>query len=235
MDQPVLIALIGAVSAIGGALVAGIATWANGRLKLRELQVTYEQKLEDKYLENARQYINGVYVPLSLALSKLAQSHRLLRASLGESDQPVPVPEEEAFRSAIKEYLGTVESLRQRGADAFLTNRLDEELSIFYSFLEASLDATEPVVRMEYRFRIGVAGLEVEGSGSAPLRGKTRRLWSSPPQSLSLFGNYLTYSANELLAAPPISKEFSKRLAGNIPALKTLIKEVTLGARGISS
>jgi hypothetical protein len=40
-----------------------------------------------------------------------------------------------------------------------------------------------------------------------------------------------TYRADELLAAPLSSREFESHIGSEIPALKFLIKEVTLGSQ----
>jgi hypothetical protein len=52
--------------------------------------------------------------------------------------------------------------------------------------------------------------------------------------SVDVMGIGFTFRADEFVAAPLLSREFEGRIQRDVPALKALIKEVTLGshARG---
>lgn len=234
METTSLNALIGAVAGIVGGLIGAIATWLTGRTKLRHLQIEYEHKLQEKYLENARQYTNGIYVPLSIALSRLSSAFQVLQRYADAESGTLPADRAEAFTINAAEYLKIVTNLTERGADAFLTTQLEEELRAFNDFLEASLSAEMVSVRTVYRASFGVFGFRYHWEKRGMLVGKQVRIWGSGPVEMSLFAASMSYQANEVVAAPLGSAEFSRRFAGNVPALKELIKEVTLGAREAS-
>ena len=62
-------AVVAAVAAVAGVLLTASATAYAARRKTAEIRLVYQQQLADRYLENARQYTNAIYVPLSTALS----------------------------------------------------------------------------------------------------------------------------------------------------------------------
>jgi hypothetical protein len=68
-DQPTSVTvLVGAVAAVAGALAAGLANAYAARQRIKEIEVSYLQKLKDSYLENARKVSAEVYIPISVSL-----------------------------------------------------------------------------------------------------------------------------------------------------------------------
>ena len=85
MDPKTITGLIAAGSALAGAVITAIAKGYTSRQKLNELRFEYENRLKAGYLEKAREYTTGVYVPLSISLAKLGFSYQNFRASTGDN------------------------------------------------------------------------------------------------------------------------------------------------------
>lgn len=237
MDSSVLVAIVGTAGVVVGAVIGYLKARHVGKAKVRELELTYQHRLHDSYLENARRYTEGVYVPLTLLLSSLRSAFdgfRQRTTPLVErpSDAPIDLPNSPLaeFKRCAQTFLDRTSDLLERGAGAFLTTVLELRLASFRGFLQTSLNTTEPVVRAVLKYRIGIFGLRAEHQFSSELRGSAVRRWGSRPVAIVLFGASIEYHANELLAAPLGSQEFEARLQRDLGDLNALIKEVTLGA-----
>lgn len=228
IDSKIIVGVIAALSAIGGATITGFFKTLSSRQKILEVKEAYRQRLQDNYLENAREYTESVYVPISILLSRLTYGFREFRAEKG-SDR-----EQEAlagFITLIDQVSHGVSELMDRGAGAFLTAELDERLQSFCSFLQESRDATAPTLRMIIGFSLPFFGGAYRDEAEKRMTGWfARSLWS-PRLSFSLGGLGLSYEASEILAAPPISKDFEERFVRDSHIINVLIKEVTLGAK----
>ena len=230
MDPDILKGVIAAVAAVLGAIVAGVFARHNAQVKLKELQITYEQRLHENYLANARQYTNSLYVPLALALARLGSSFEDFNRQVDATTRSVDREHEERFRGAILLFHETFSSLAERGADAFLTTDLEEGLRSFLSFLRASATATEPVIKAVYKYHLSIAQFGFSGQRVLQWKGRAASRWKSNPINVDFLGSGFTYQANEILAAPLRSPDFAQRFSIDVPVLKRLIKEVTLGA-----
>lgn len=227
----ITVALITAGAAIAASSLAAIAAYYSARLKSKEIEITYEQRLKDTYLQNARQYINGVYVPINIALRNLSDHFRIFQEAKGRSLTQDAI---DYFRDACLEYDRVISELVAQGADSFLTSELDERLQAFNSFLSLSLNAKEPVRReiLNVSFRVPLTSWSSQYeiaqniSGKLPKFVRFLRGWH-----MSVFGLGVSYRSSELLAAPIESPEFEDRMSLEIPRIKLLIKEVTLGTR----
>src|SRR5580698_6794332 len=125
-------AIAAAAVVLGGVLTAGATAYAAHR-KTAELKILYEQRLADRYIANAREYLEGIYLPLSIALSTLRRSYeQLANEALGQSDKAAPGPE---LAAVVAAFIATVDGLMASGADAFMTTELDERLLDFVEFL----------------------------------------------------------------------------------------------------
>lgn len=221
-------ALIATIGVVAGAVLTSLAAAYSARQKVREIELTYRQKLRENYLANARLYTNNIYVPISIAFRKLGDGHQRFRSRKDTEDD---------FRYICSEYEKTISNLFERGADAFLTTELEERLRSFNNFLVASLETKEVVAKAVIKFRLLntliTTPMRVSSKASSGLRGLRETIMSSVKfENISVggFGLGFTYNVEEILAAPITSKEFERRISGDIPALKFLIKEVTLGA-----
>lgn len=225
MEPSVINAIIAAIAAIAGGAIAGIASFVNTRHKLKELEVTASQKLRENYLQNAREYTKAIYVPLPLSISKLSDAYSAFQRNssiTGISD---------TFRQAIDEFRNEIQQLRDRGAEAFLTNELEDRLRSFHEFLGASRDSTTLIRKAEIEFRIGLGGLAWADSTTVALSGRSAIWWRSPKMSLSMLGLGVTYEATVVQSAPLDTIEFSTRFTADAGEIRYLIKEVTLGGK----
>jgi hypothetical protein len=225
METTVINALIAGSAAVVGGVIAGSASYMNTRHKIRELEVAASQKLRENYLQNARDYTNAIYLPLTLAMSKLPDAHSAFRRN---SATPGAV---NVLKVAIDEFRNEVQKLRDQGAEAFLTNELEDKLRSFYEFLGSSRDTTTLVRQAEIAYRVGLGGLSWGETSTLTLTGRSAKWWRSPLMSVSLLGVGFTYEATVIQAAPLDSIEFFTRFAADTGELKYLIKEVTLGGK----
>ncbi|WP_306545878.1 hypothetical protein [Desulfobulbus sp.] len=225
MESTVITALIAATAAIIGGAIAGIASYINTRHKIRELDVAASQKLRENYLQNAREYTKAIYVPLTLALSKLCDAYSVSHRTPSASEAIEPL------RQAIDQFRSEIQQLRDRGAEAFLTNELEDKLRSFQEFLGASRDSTTLIRKAEIGFRVGLGGMAWAETTTVALIGRSATWWRSPRMSLSVLGVGFTYEATVVQSAPLESIEFSTRFTADTGEIRYLIKEVTLGGK----
>lgn len=251
-DQPTSVTvLVGAIAAVAGALGAGLANAYAARQRIREIEVSYLQRLKDGYLENARKVTAEVYIPLSIALTSLANSYDRLSGRIDYDAETSPEDLREGFLTDCRGFLTAVDDLMKRGADAYLTTALDEELQRFTNFIGDSMDAQtvnrKPVVKIvvpaqglrslffglsSIRYRYQMAKLP-NLKKLPDLAMRVTEVLGVPPFRVDLFGFHLAY-AERIYAAKIESRVFETQIRRAIPALKALVKEVTLGAHAPS-
>lgn len=230
MDTKVVIALVGAAATIAGVILGHISAAIQARYKLREIQLAYSQKLQEGYLSSARQYTQTLYVPLTLALTRLRRSFERFRRTSDPSNQDPSHPARNELVKAIEAFVADLDALVARGAGAFLTSTLEARLDSFRDFLCGSLGATVPLAKVVFHFsaRIVGMGFSREAPSRVPLKALTR--WGFASAGLSLLGLGIGYRIEETLEAPLSSHEFESRLVQDLSELSSLVKEVTLGA-----
>ncbi|MGJ5805096.1 hypothetical protein ACSCB1_39270 [Streptomyces europaeiscabiei] len=213
------VALIAALGALFGVIITVAGTVYAANKKVKELELTYQQKLQEAYLQNARSYLDSVYLPLHVAVSKLAVSYEAFRAFVDFNAQTVESTRSDVFRAAVHDYNGTLDSLFDRGAGAFLTVDLESRLEAFNGFVRRSLDSTE------VRRKLLVSSSSM-GVGQKTELETRRRI-----RSLSLHVAGMSFSLDSrVISAPTHTREFEEKFIADIAILRTLIKEVTLGA-----
>jgi hypothetical protein len=225
MDDTVLVAIVAGVAGVLGAVVTAVLSHLSARHKIKELEVAYTQKLRETYLQNAREYTKAIYVPLTLALSRLSDEYAAFASDSASG------PAQDKFKAAIETFVAGVQTLRDRGAEAFLTNELEEKLRSFLDFLRESLTATQPVVKALLHYRVGFAGFDAHTTRAFKFVGRAGALWKAPRMSLSFAGIGFAYEADTLVAGPIDSNEFGARFVGDCGDIRFLVKEVTLGGR----
>jgi hypothetical protein len=226
-DTKVITTIIAAVAGILGAIVGGYFKASSAKQKILELNQNYNQKLQDNYLEKAREYTESVYAPLSIALAKLSYGFRSYRTNIGGENDDELVTE---FSASITEFNSIVMDLMSKGAGAFLTTELDEKLQSFGSFLEESKHAEYSTLKMILGFALPFFGNGYQETERKITGRFARNLWS-PRLSLSMGALGVSYEAKEMLAAPLGSKDFEERFVRDSHIINVLIKEVTLGAK----
>jgi hypothetical protein len=237
MDDNILKVAIGTAGVLLGAIITALASAYSARQKVREIELTYKQKLHESYLTNARQYIKSVYIPLSIALLKLLDRYLKFRDYSKLNPNEMGDIGLEQFQQAYQEYKEVVSNLLERGADAYLTAQLEQRLQSFNRFLDASMTAQNPVISRVLDYRVYIPGT-IRYSGSLTVKSDKgvmervltsmfgrRRFNLNPIPGISVL-----YQMPELLAAPITSVEFQERMIQDIQDMKFLIKEVTLGS-----
>ena len=223
ITEGVLVAMVAAGGVLGGAILSAISGWLAVRGKLRELEVTHQQRLSDSHLAAARAHQDSIYVPLSADLGVLSDAYLVLREQVEGKVAEGGV--REMFAGSVDRYLEAVRAVTAEGRDAFLTAELDAVLRDFGAFVKASKTATGPRARMVVssgllaRVRSG----PIEVSGAAVSAG---RLMSTVRLSAGL----MAIEVDEVLAAPFGSREFDRRFQRDVAALRSAIRDVTLGA-----
>ncbi|WP_156136155.1 hypothetical protein [Delftia sp. ZNC0008] len=225
MESTIITAGIAAVAAVAGGAIAAFASHLNTRHRVRELELIASHKLREHYLQNAREYTKGIYIPLSLVISDISDAHNSFQRN------PATAGATDSFRIAIDEFTRKIKQLRDSGAEAFLTNELEERLRSFTDFLHASRDATTLSRKAEIGYRVGLGGVTWAETSAFSLNGGSAIWWRSPKMSISLPGVGVTYEAKVIKHAPLESAEFAKRFSGDTGEIRYLIKEVTLGGK----
>ena len=225
MESTVVTAIIAAGAAIAGGAIAGVASYVNTRHRIKELEMAASQKLRENYLQNAREHTKAIYVPLTLLISKLSDAYSAFQRN------PSPFGAVDVFRQAIDEFREGVQQLRDRGAEAFLTNELEDRVRSFQEFLGASRNSTTLMRKAEIGFRVGLGGLSWAENSTISLKGRSALWWPNPRMSLSLLGVGIVYEATVVQSAPLESIEFSSRFSADTGEIRYLIKEVTLGGK----
>jgi hypothetical protein len=228
--NPTLVATGGVVF---GAVVTAIASAYSAGQKVREIEVSYKLKLSEAYLSNARQYTSSVYVPIAIALSSLNDSYRRFRAGLDEGTRFVQPDAENAFRDSCNAYLSELSRLYTRGADAYLTTSMEERLASFNSFLETSLRSRRVInqIIVASNFPYSFLGLpRLRHTHQFEIEGRSTKMLGIIDAGFQVAHQFIDYR-REVLGAPITSIEFEQRIASEMPIIKFLIKEVTLGSQ----
>lgn len=229
MDETIIKLLLGFAGAVVGALGAAAATMYASSRKIKEIELAYSYKLQDGYLENARKLTGEVYVPINILLTDLSKAYDTFRARVDFDSKTVPGGSHNFFVGSCRNYLAGIDELFKRGADAYLTTTLDTSLRDFNSFVRESIEATTPVVKSVFESETSLLPFS-SGKHRFPLSSSSETALLVPKFSVRFLGFEFGYST-ELLAAPLKSREFEKRFQTDVLALKSLIKEVTLGSQ----
>ncbi|NTA40357.1 hypothetical protein [Agrobacterium salinitolerans] len=171
-----------------------------------------------------------VYIPISIALTKLSNSYERYVTISGVPQQQAVQALRDEFEAASPTFLDEMDSLFARGADAYLTTTIDEHLNDFNNFLRGSLNCKAQVKRRAYQVGISFFGLKASSNLEEAAEVKTRvgRI-QIPPVSISISGANLGYE-ERVLAAPIESEEFETRFKNDVVQIKFLVKDVTLGS-----
>jgi len=224
LDDTTIKILLGAAGAIIGAIITYISARLSASQKVRELEISYAQRLKDNYLQNARQVINEVYIPLNIELTKLNQDFIKFKSidKVDEDSEAI-----DSFKETSMNFISQIDNLIARGADAYLTNQLEEKLLLFLNFLRNSQVAQKTTTKLWVNYNTSILGIM-----RANFQQNVKTTSDMLPRGKYSFGfPYLriAYDNNEIVAAKIPSKDFEEKISEEIVGLKFLIKEVTLG------
>lgn len=211
--------LIAGGAAILAAAVTAYASAYAARRKVAELRLSNSFELAKQYLESARNYTETVYFPLSIRIYKLHSEFLTFKAA----DEKQAESSKSLFANNCEVFIAAIDDLFARGATAVLTLRLDETVTRFISFLRESriskqVETHKAFVETFLKVAISTASLAV------PLVGAMSDISIGPLLELGKS----TFKPT-VVAAPMESEEFEKQFVLYINAIKSGIKEVTLG------
>jgi hypothetical protein len=169
----------------------------------------------------------SIYVPISRALTRLSGSFLTFRDSLDPDSRAASQIDLDEFVASVNAFVLAIDDLTARGADAFVTTQLEDALVSLTTFLRRSLKADKPRVSVVQEFKFYGLGASVE----TEVEGRSAR-WAHQIGGVSLrtLGVGASYRVGKVLEAPFTSQEFERRMVDELPQIKTLVKEVTLGA-----
>jgi hypothetical protein len=231
-SSTVTTAVIAAAAVVVGALATALGSAYASSRRLLEVQMTYEQKLKDAYLGNARSYLDEVYLPLQVALTKVSKAYRIARSEIDFATGTLDAVSEGELKKACEQYLAEVDALLERAAGAFLTTALEEALAFFNQFVRDSQAATK--VRRLVVVEAGLFGFAIsrERYMEKQMRGTPQML----PVLVAAVPGPVRIALREkrVVQAPLTSREFEEYFVASTVRLRGLIKEVTLGAHATS-
>jgi hypothetical protein len=197
----------GTIGGIAGALSSTFAA----RQKIKELEVTYRQRLEENYRTNASSHIDTLYIPLNIILNKLDKQLKVLLDRI-DYEKEAAIDE---FRKACGEYIDEIWDLISQGKDVYLTGELEKRLRSFTEFIRISLLIEEPIYAYDK--------LSPDHKALVPLLPLMTIFASSKTKK------DIEYELKYAEAAPISTVAFLKRFVIDMSYLKSLIREVTLG------
>lgn len=219
-------AAIAAAAAVAGAIAAAVATVVAANKRVREVEIGYLQRIQESYLENARAYTQGVYVPIAVQLTKLSTAFDKFRVDSGRDSHGATA--RIGLERSMAEFAEAVKVLLERGASAFLTTTLESELEDFLAFVTASRTATSTLRQAVVQYSVFGVGIEGEIKSEVLIRqAHLMRFFNSLP----FMAARVHIRRDQVLAAVPGTKDFEAALVGGIGRLRVLIKEVTLGSQ----
>src|SRR4051812_24967697 len=98
-------ALVTVLAAATGAIVAGIVNAYAANRKIREIELQYLYKRRDSYIDNARSVMAEVYIPISIALTKLSNSYERFVTISGMPQQQAVQALRDEFETASLTFL----------------------------------------------------------------------------------------------------------------------------------
>lgn len=225
-SSAVAVAVVAAIGAIGGAVLTVVGSVYASRRREAELRIEYAQRLQDRYLENARGHLEQVYLPLHAAVSTLVAGLRQVRLRTDPETGELHGDAKLELRNACEAFLRQTSELLDGAAGAFLTSELEDRLEDFRQFLDDSLDAVDEQRRVAVS--VSVLGLSTATSFTTG----RRSAWMQSNVSLpGLLGLSVALREESVVSAPIGSRTFTERFAADTASLRALIKEVTLGTR----
>lgn len=231
MEQ--IIPWIPVISGIVTALVGVLAGYITASWKIREIKLTYEQKRRDSYLENARRVSDKVYIPLAVAISKLSRAYTEFIVNT-DFDNLVSVEFEAAavqFKKECEDFENIVYDLLQRGASAYLTLALENELNSFSLFIKSSMDATNVIQKTVLSPILLNKSFPIVQYRSDHKSLQSIAKYLKIVLSVVPLGPFSLEIESKILAAPFSSRAFEDRFQSGVLLIGALIKEVTLGSR----
>jgi hypothetical protein len=221
------------LSAIFGGLITLIVTYQNNSARRFELEYNYRKKLEEKYLSNAQNHLEDVYLSL---YSKLICFHNdYLRFIYSDNNQKLE-NEMDQLVNEIYELKKFKIEIEKNGLTIFLTQEIENLFNELLDFLLNSKGTNKISYGILQEYNL--LGIRYSVKRELPT-------WIKPffifvflyifidnifrrfsNQGLSEFSMRIFY-----ISAPIVSEEFENQLSHYIFAIKHKIREVALGTK----
>ena len=229
-----LTALIAGLAAIVAAAATAFSSAYVAKRRVAEIEFTNALQMAEKYLESARQYTQGVYLPLAVATHNLHSAFLRFKGVTEESEMPAA---KQQFVDDITAFVDFASKQFETGASAVFTFKLDDTLTAFIPFLEKSRSATEVVIiaAREMRYSFGLLDGRFIHSHTIESTSNRRPLLGDLNIDVSIlpppFNAQVRVKRTPVLAAAPLhSDDFADRFTIDVSQIKAAIKEVTLGS-----
>lgn len=232
METEVLIALIGVMGVIFGALMTGIIQYISSKQKLDELRISYSQKTYEKLIESARNHLDDLYLPLYQEISSLLYHYTKyrnitkIRKKSGELQQLDK--EFDEFVVSILKFDDKVETIFNNGKTAYLIGTIEDRLIDLRDLLDQSRKEPSGITQVKVTSTIGVSIFGMNMSKTITTTEKTPL--SNLPKYLEILtpGTIKTTFETKLLKAPLDSEDFEEQFIEYIIEIKRNMKEVML-------
>lgn len=241
METEVLIALMGVVGVIFGALITAIVQYLSSRQKLKELQISYSNNIYEKSIESARNNLEDLYLPLYQEMSSLLYHYTKYRNACRIAESSNKDGNEE-----VKEKLGIfmnhtlafgieVDDIFQSGLAAYLIGTIEDRLIDLRDLLEQSMKEHPPIVETGVTTTIRVSSF-----GTRAIHNKNINKILPLKYTPKFFGNDVLKIGfpgfiqtevkikTKILSAPLNSEMFEKQFMEYIIEIKRELREVTL-------
>ena len=240
MENEVLIALIGVLGVIFGALITAIIQYLSSKQKLKELEISYSQKTYERLIESARNHLDDLYLPLYKEISSLLYhytKYRNISRIMEDSDQDGQQEVREAlekFLESISQFDKMAESIFKNGMTAYLIGAVEERLIDLRDLLEQSKEEPTGIIERRVTTTISASFLGIRASKSMtktkkmPIIEFPRSLGEKTIEAGLFPATIKTTIQTKLLKAPLHSEVFEKQFMEYITEIKRDIREVTL-------
>ena len=240
MENEVLIALIGVIGVIFGALITAIIQYLSSKHKLKELEISYSQKTYERLIESARNHLDDLYLPLYKEISSLLYHYTKYRNICKITEDPDQEGQQEV-REALKKFLESISQFDQmvgnifkNGMTAYLVGAIEERLIDLRDLLEQSKEETTGIIERSVTTTIGASFLGLRTSRTMtktkkiPIIELPRFLGEKTIEAGLFPATIKTTIETKLLKAPLHSEVFEKQFMEYITEIKRDTREVTL-------
>lgn len=239
MENDVLIALIGVIGVIFGALITAIIQYLSSKQKLKELEISYSQKTYDRLIESARNYLTDLYLPLNKEISSLLYHYTKYRNIYRITEDSNPEGQQEV-REALKKFLESisqfdesVEGIFENGMTAYLIGAIEERLIDLRDLLGQSEKESTGIIERSVTTTVSTS---VFGTGASTSMTKNKKIpigrflgeMTEIGGGVNIPGVIKATFKTKLLKAPLNSEVFDKQFMEYIIEIKRDIREVTL-------
>lgn len=229
MDNEIIIAI---VAALVGGFVTLVVTYLNTKSKIVELEYNYRKKLEERYLANAQEHLDDIYIPLYSKLNTIQNNWVELKKSNNIQHFEKEIVELKKFKN----------DLEDKGLTAFLTREIERSFNKLLDF--SSKSQNETIVRYGINKKYNILGQEFTNYqvASKYINPKTIQIFriifsledifKKNALFSFIYSGIIEYNVKIILDSAPLdSNDFNHQFLDYISGIKDEIKNITLGTK----